>query len=196
MAKLYFVLLCFLQVLLIHAQDSYVPKMQGFRSSYIKKHEVVTGADKTRFDFFPITEKWNIPVLFTKIDAAPWFAVATSKGITKNFRKYGSISFEISDTTCTLYLYQSEQLINKPEFVNYLFLPFMDKTTGISTYNSGRYLELDKNDFNQNHLSYIDFNKAFNPYCAYGLGAYNCPITPQENKVPIAITAGEKKFNP
>ena len=187
-------LFSFLQISLVQAQDDYTQTAKNYRSAYIKNHEVVTGADTANFNFFPISEKWNIPVSFTKIDDAPWFAIATSKGVTKNFRKYGSIRFEINDTICTLYLYQSEQLINKPEFVNYLFLPFMDKTTGISTYETGRYLELDKSYFDQNHILYIDFNKTFNPYCAYGLGAYNCPIAPQENKVPVAITAGEKKF--
>ena len=78
------------------------------------------------------------------------------------------------------------------QYKNYLFLPFTDATTGVETYESGRYIDLEINDIKDN-LVIIDFNKAYNPYCAYTTG-YNCPIPPAENDLHIAITAGEKAY--
>jgi len=79
------------------------------------------------------------------------------------------------------------------EYKNYLFLPFTDATTGVETYESGRYIDLQTGDIKNNQVV-IDFNKAYNPYCAYVSGVYNCPIPPRENHLPVAILAGEKRF--
>jgi uncharacterized protein (DUF1684 family) len=66
-------------------------------------------------------------------------------------------------------------------------------TSGEETYESGRYIDLEIKDItNENVL--IDFNKAYNPYCAYVSGKYNCPIPPAENRLTVAIRAGEKAF--
>ena len=75
---------------------------------------------------------------------------------------------------------------------DYLFIPFMDATTGEETYESGRYFDFSINDIKENMLL-VDFNKAYNPYCAYTAG-YNCPVPPKENRINVAILAGEKKF--
>lgn len=69
------------------------------------------------------------------------------------------------------------------------FVPFTDKTTGHETYYSGRYLDITKVDGND---YVIDFNEAYNPYCAYN-DRYSCPLVPSENDLSIAIRAGEKK---
>ncbi|MEM6297806.1 MAG: DUF1684 domain-containing protein [Bacteroidota bacterium] len=70
------------------------------------------------------------------------------------------------------------------------FLPFRDATTGKTTYPAGRYLEIEKSTDN---TVILDFNKAYNPYCAYS-DKYSCPLPPQENHLPIAIEAGEKIY--
>jgi uncharacterized protein len=69
-----------------------------------------------------------------------------------------------------------------------LFIPFRDATSGSTTYGSGRYLEAQLHD---NH-AVLDFNLAYNPYCAYSDG-WSCPIPPLENWLTIPIEAGEKK---
>lgn len=69
------------------------------------------------------------------------------------------------------------------------FVPFTDKTTGHETYYAGRYLDITKVDGND---YVIDFNEAYNPYCAYN-DRYSCPLVPAENDLSIAIRAGEKK---
>lgn len=71
-----------------------------------------------------------------------------------------------------------------------LFVPFKDKTSGDETYGGGRYMDLHLDD----DTSYtIDFNQAYNPYCAYN-GNYSCPLVPDENKLAVAITAGERTW--
>ncbi|HEX6333812.1 MAG TPA: DUF1684 domain-containing protein, partial [Flavisolibacter sp.] len=87
--------------------------------------------------------------------------------------------------------YQSQNLLNT-EYRNHLFLPFTDATTGKTTYEVGRYIDLQITDIREGWVT-IDFNKAYNPYCAYTSG-YNCPIPPAENRLPVAIEAGEKSY--
>ncbi len=81
-----------------------------------------------------------------------------------------------------------------PKYKDYLVLLFSDATTGKETYEAGRYIDFTTGDI-KNNMLVIDFNKAYNPYCAYEKGKYNCPIPPIENKLSIAITAGEKIYD-
>ena len=74
----------------------------------------------------------------------------------------------------------------------YLFVPFTDATTGDESYGGGRYLEFYKQDIQNNTLQ-LDFNKTYNPYCVYATG-FRCPIPPKENRLPVAIKAGEMNF--
>lgn len=70
---------------------------------------------------------------------------------------------------------------------------FTDRTTGDSTYEVGRYLDFQK-DEDAAHIYTIDFNLAYNPYCAYS-PAYACPIPRVEDRLDLAVTAGEKKWH-
>jgi uncharacterized protein (DUF1684 family) len=72
--------------------------------------------------------------------------------------------------------------------ISTLFVPFADQTTGKDTYKAGRYLDLHPTATN---IYTIDFNRAYNPYCAYNNG-YECPFPPPSNRLKIAVTAGEK----
>jgi uncharacterized protein len=69
-----------------------------------------------------------------------------------------------------------------------LFVPFADATTGSETYQAGRYLEIARS---ATGVYVVDFNRAFNPYCYYN-STYDCPFPPRENRLPVAIRAGEK----
>jgi len=69
-----------------------------------------------------------------------------------------------------------------------LFVPFTDVTSGHETYGAGRYLDLDRT---ATGIYVVDFNTAYNPYCAYN-PTYDCPVPPKENRLPVAIRAGEK----
>ena len=72
-----------------------------------------------------------------------------------------------------------------------MFLPFSDLTNGKESYIGGRYIDIEIQDA---AVWEIDFNKAYNPYCAYN-HKYSCPIVPLENDLEVAIYAGVKKFH-
>jgi hypothetical protein len=71
----------------------------------------------------------------------------------------------------------------------HLFLPFYDLTSGETTYPGGRYLDLEAG---AGDTVEVDFNKAYNPLCAYDPEAWNCTLPPEENRLPIRVEAGEK----
>lgn len=91
-----------------------------------------------------------------------------------------------------LEVYQSPALMQKEELKDYLFIPFNDLTNYETTYAGGRYLDISRKDIKNNQVV-IDFNKCYNPYCAYASG-YSCPIPPAANKLNAKIEAGEKMF--
>jgi uncharacterized protein len=174
------------------AQTDYLDSMQSFRKNYIETHEVVTGNDRQYLAFFPIDPAYFVKCRFEKSKDASWFQMNTSGKIKQTYRKYGVLHFSIHDTALQLNIYQSQSLMNNAEFKNYLFIPFTDASSAIDTYGAGRYLECNTTDIKNNVLE-LDFNKAYNPYCAYTTG-YNCPIPPKENQLPVSVRAGEKNY--
>jgi uncharacterized protein (DUF1684 family) len=107
----------------------------------------------------------------------------TSTGSAREYVKYGQFSFEVNGEVATLQVYQD------PEN-DLLFLPFVDATAPDDTYGAGRYLDIEPIG---NGEFLIDFNYAYNPYCAYN-DKWSCPIPPKENRVKVRIEAGEKNF--
>jgi uncharacterized protein (DUF1684 family) len=183
--------LLFAHILL--AQKSYKDSIESYFKKYVKEHEVVTGKDKEFMSFFPVNKKYRMICRFEKTMNSPWFRMESSGPIKKNYRVYGIIHFTINDTVVALNIYQSQDLMTTKEYKDHLFIPFTDATSGEETYESGRYIDLEIKDItNENVL--IDFNKAYNPYCAYVSGKYNCPIPPAENRLIVAIRVGEKAF--
>jgi hypothetical protein len=118
------------------------------------------------------------------------FKMRTSTDRTPTYRSVGTLSFTLGGKKRKLVVYQNPDLSAKPEYANYLFVPFTDLTNGESTYGGGRYLDLTGP---LGAAVELDFNKAYNPYCAYG-GRYSCPIPPAENHLPVAMEAGVKAF--
>ena len=167
--------------------------MDSYLAHYVEKHEVVAGDDKQFFSFYPIDADYRVAANFKRANNINWFAMETSGTIKKTFRIYGTLRFMLHDTLLTLNVYQSQSLMNTDEYQNHLFLPFTDLTSGDETYTGGRYIDLLINDIVDN-IMIIDFNKSYNPLCAYVNGKYNCPIPPRENELPVAIFAGEKTF--
>ena len=175
------------------AQKSYTDSVETYFKKYVKEHEVVTGKDKEFLSFFPVNEKFRMICQFERTMNSPWFRMESSGPIKKNYRIYGIIHFTINDTAVTLNIYQSQDLMTTQQYKDHLFIPFTDATSGEETYESGRYIDLEIKDI-VNDKVLIDFNKAYNPYCAYVSGKYNCPIPPAENRLIVAIRAGEKSF--
>jgi len=173
-------------------QGSYKDSLQSFIDEYVKTHAVVKGNDKKYLQFYPINEKFRFICRFERKENSPWFQMETSGPIKQTYRIYGKAYFTLNDTTVSLCIYQSQDLMKTVQYKDYLFIPFLDATTGDETYESGRYIDLFISNIVSDKLV-IDFNRAYNPYCAYTKG-YNCPVPPKENRISVAIKAGEKKY--
>ena len=171
----------------------YKDSIESYFKKYVKDHEVVIGKDKELMSFFPVNEKYLINCRFERTINSPWFRMESSGPIKKNYRVYGKIHLSINDTAVILNIYQSQDLMATQQYRDHLFIPFTDATSGEETYESGRYIDLEIKDI-KNDRVLIDFNKAYNPYCAYVSGKFNCPIPPVENRLVVSIRAGEKVF--
>ena len=177
---------------IVTAQSSYRDSLNRYIQNYIAHHEVVKGGDKQYFQFYKVNPDYRVVCRFEKVSNSPWFKMATSGSIQQVFRIYGKAYFTLHDTAVVLPIYQSQSLMQNSDYQNYLFIPFTDATSGYTTYESGRYMDITIDDIKGNTLV-IDFNKAYNPYCAYD-SHYSCPIPPKESRLAVAILAGEKKF--
>ncbi|TRO63979.1 DUF1684 domain-containing protein [Christiangramia sabulilitoris] len=142
-------------------------------------------------DFFEIDPQFIVAAEFVRTPAEPPFAMKTSTERMPVYVKYGELYFTLKGEDFKLNVYQNQELVQDPDYFDYLFLPFTDRTNGKSTYGGGRYLDLRIPETNE---VIIDFNQAYNPYCAYS-GKYSCPIPPAENDLEIEIFAGVKAFN-
>ena len=120
------------------------------------------------------------------------FSMPTYSGLVRPYIQYGILTFTLNGNKMSLSVYKNLMLKDNPAFIDYLFIPFKDKTNGAATYGGGRYLELRMGEIVDNKVV-IDFNKCYNPYCAYSEG-FNCPIPPLENHLDIKIEVGEKMF--
>lgn len=148
------------------------------------------GVKKLRF--YPPDTTYRVTAAFERATDAEPFEMPTYSGITKPYVKYGTAIFQLKDTTLQLAVYQSLRLIRMPQYRDYLFIPFKDATNGVETYGGGRYMDVSKSDI-QNGQLVIDFNKSYNPWCAYSDG-YNCPIPPMENHLSVLVGAGELNY--
>jgi uncharacterized protein len=175
------------------SQKTYADSVKTYFNSYVETHDVITGDDKKYFRFFEPDKSYRVKAKFTKTSDSKWFKIPTSGVIQKTFRVYGTVQFSIHDTVVSLNIYQSQSLMDDDKYKDYLFLPFTDLSTGNETYHTGRYLDFTIKDIRNGWLE-IDFNKAYNPSCAYVSGKYNCPVPPRENSLPVAIKAGEMNF--
>ncbi|MBK9485971.1 MAG: DUF1684 domain-containing protein [Chitinophagaceae bacterium] len=173
-------------------KDIYTESIKAYQKIYIDSHEVVKGKDTRHFHFFPINKEYHVSAYFERIYDTVGFTMNTSAGTVKYYYKYGRLDFMIDGKECLLYVYQGKDLMQTEQYKDYLFVPFTDATTGNESYGSGRYLEFYKKDIENNSVQ-LDFNKAYNPYCAYATG-YKCPVPPRENRLTIPIKAGEMNF--
>ncbi|QCX54014.1 DUF1684 domain-containing protein [Elizabethkingia sp. JS20170427COW] len=142
-----------------------------------------------KLPFFDTHPRYKVKAKLVPTQNAEVFDIPTSSGKTKKYKEYGTLFFKIDKVPYSLKVYQSHDLIKNPKYKDYLFLPFRDETNGKETYGGGRYLDL---KIPKKKKLIVDFNKAYNPFCAYNALDYNCPIVPLENKLPIAIKAGVK----
>lgn len=132
--------------------------------------------------YFPEHPDLRFDVVVEPFEEQATITMQTSTGDAQAFVRYGRFTFTVDGQEAQLTVYANEQGI---------FLPFADALAGSETYGAGRYLEPEPLGDGRLH---VDFNLAYNPYCAYN-DAWSCPITPLENRLKVAIRAGEKLFH-
>ncbi|WP_339876223.1 DUF1684 domain-containing protein [Olleya marilimosa] len=141
-------------------------------------------------DFFKFDSTYVVNADFKRTPNETPFKMKTTTDREVDYIKYGEATFTIKDKLLKLNVYQDLEMAEEVGQEEALFLPFMDNTNGVESYKGGRYIEvkLPKDD-----KLLIDFNKAYNPYCAYNK-KYSCPIVPSENILYVRIEAGVKKY--
>lgn len=175
-------------------ENKYVKRIKRLRAhynQYIKYYEdSPLEQDEISFfdelDYFEIDENYKIKAKFIELEQKDTFNIPLTKEKKIKFLKYGKAIFSYHGEPQNLTLLKH---INDKS--NRLFLPFKDKTNGSFTYGAGRYLDV--KDEGSNKII-IDFNLAYNPYCAYNVN-YKCPMVPKENVLDKEIKAGEKAFS-
>jgi uncharacterized protein len=173
--------------------DTY--EIERFRTNRDKSFRNASESPLTKEDFanfkgleyFDANEKFIVKAKFEKTSDAQIFMMPTSIGTTRRYLKYGVLTFELDGKSFSLTVFKRESAKKNTS----LFVPFRDLTNGAETYGAGRYLDIRIPSGDEVN---IDFNRAYNPNCAYGSNEYSCPVPPRENFLQVKILAGEKKF--
>lgn len=143
--------------------------------------EAFTGLERYAYD-----PAYRVEAVFNVAKRPRIFKMRTTTSREPLYRPYGTLHFTLNGVEEVLTVYESVSRI--PGYEDHLFLPFTDATNGEETYGGGRYLDL-RSPLGERVM--IDFNNAYNPYCAYN-AAYSCPVPPRENALTVAVSAGVK----
>jgi len=135
----------------------------------------------TGLRYFPVNPALELVVDIEAFEPKTDIEMQTTTGELRVYERFGRIAFEVEGQAAGLTVYRADEAF---------FLPFADALAGKETYGAGRYLEPERLPDGRLH---VDFNLAYNPYCAYN-ARWSCPITPAENRLPVAIRAGEMTF--
>lgn len=149
------------------------------------------GEEKKNFkqlNYFPPDLNYRISAKLVPIQHKKMVVLPTSDGKEKKYLEYAHAEFELNNTPCKLLILE----VAEGEYQGVLFLAFADETSANETYGAGRYIELKKIPGASSIT--IDFNEAYNPYCAYA-NDFSCPFPPKENILATAVRAGEKKYH-
>jgi len=179
--------------------DDYIASIRDYQHEMNREfsdpdESPLTEEDRKGFkslDFFPIDSTFKVTADFKLHKNPKTFTMPTTTDRLPIYRTYGVAVFKLNGKELSLHIYQNQDLIKQPEYINHLFIPFNDETNGDETYGGGRFLDV---EIPKGDTIVIDFNKAYNPYCAYN-GKYSCPIPPKENDLAIAVKAGVKNYN-
>jgi uncharacterized protein len=134
--------------------------------------------------YYPADPDSSVAASLQLSEDRPTFVMPTSTGAPRRMQRVGVLQFTLQGQQFTLGAFVEDGT----QQISQLFVPFADPTNGQETYPAGRYLDLHPTPTG---LYTIDFNRAYNPYCAYSK-AYECPFPPPSNRLKVAVRAGEK----
>jgi uncharacterized protein len=144
----------------------------------------------TGLKYFPADLKFRITAAVTPIKEKKRVTLATNDGKEQVYLEYAYAEFDYGGFHNKLLLLEP---LDEGQSKGKLFLAFGDGTSAETTYGAGRYLDVAKAE-GSNSIT-LDFNKAYNPYCAYS-EKFSCPLPPTENLLTVPIQAGEKAYHP
>ncbi|HEY3429238.1 MAG TPA: DUF1684 domain-containing protein, partial [Cyclobacteriaceae bacterium] len=177
--------------------EVYVEKIQKLREE--KDHQMRTASDSpfandslknfNGLKYFPVDATYRIQALLTPIENPQPVLLPTSDGKEKSYLEYAYAEFEMQGERNRLLILE---IMDNGPYRGTLFLAFADKTSAGETYGAGRYLDVKKLPGSTSVT--LDFNEAYNPYCAYN-DNFSCPFPPKGNILNIRIEAGEKTYH-
>ena len=184
----------------MQAQEGYVAELRQYRE---KQEADFLDADKSPLskkqkkkwkghDFYPINPNYRVEARFEATPDSKPFPLGTNKGTSRLYKRIGILHFEIEGEALSLeaYLRIPARFVPRPQ-KKYVFLPVIDATTGDETYGAGRYLHFE--GIPEGDTWTVDFNKLYNPYCAYN-EEYECPKVPEANHLNIPLRVGVKDY--
>lgn len=136
--------------------------------------------------YYPIDPEYKVRARMVPLENKKMVELPMTDGSMEKYLQHSYAEFELKGESIKLLLLQSQKDPDRRNF----FLAFADATSGEETYGGGRYINLRQDG--KNSIT-IDFNLAYNPYCAYNPD-YACPLPPRENILEIPIFAGEKDY--
>jgi uncharacterized protein (DUF1684 family) len=162
-------------------------KFRAEKDEFFAKHlqSPLTHAQKHDFKglkYYPENPSLRLETAVEVYPTQETVTIQTTGGEPQLYKRHGKIKFEVDGQSAELTLYSNQ---------DGFFLPFVDNQAGKETYPAGRYIEPEQL---QDGKIRVDFNQAYNPYCAYN-EAWSCPLTPAENRLKVAIRAGEKIYH-
>jgi hypothetical protein len=177
-----------------HEHLSYEDAVVGFRTDKDAYYRDNSGSpllpeDKPRFTgiaYFPPDQTYRFEGLRLEPPASDeerTLQIPTSDGQLREARRVGQLRFQHGERELSLHAYALPGMHGGS-----LFVPLLDATSGHETYEAGRYLDLEPEE---DGTYTLDFNLAYHPTCVFS-PYYSCPLTPQENRLPVRIEAGEK----
>jgi uncharacterized protein (DUF1684 family) len=191
-------LFIFAELAVAQTEAENIEEIETFRASENEKFgnketTILTPKDLRKFkelEFYDINLDFRVEARFVRTPNEEPFLMPTSTSRLPEYVKYGEAHFEIGGKKLQLNLYQDTTPSEDPQYLDHLFLPFTDYTSGDGSYGGGRFID---SHIPEGDTIVIDFNLAYNPYCAYNSG-YSCPIPPKENDLLVRIEAGVKDF--
>jgi len=198
MKKFIIILICLITLQLSAQENKNVKDSQKFQQKLNKEfankeESPLTEEDFKTFkslDFFPIDTTYIVEAKLNFIKNSKSFGMKTTTDRLPVYKLYAIATFKIKGVEYNLEIYQNQKLILTTDYEDYLFLPFTDKTNAVTSYGGGRYIDL---KIPEGNTTIINFNKAYNPYCAYN-HKYSCPIPPKSNQLNVEINAGVKAY--
>jgi hypothetical protein len=139
-------------------------------------------------EYFPPDADYRFELPLHEHEDKEAITISTTTEGEREYLDWGEFRFEIDGEEYTLQAFKSD-----PE-EDRLWVPFRDETSGEETYGAGRYLDLEPEDRTEEGTWTLDFNRAYNPFCAYS-DAYECPLVPMENWLDVRVEAGEKTYH-